>query len=130
MTNGTQPKKKVFTIRTKPKQDDEKPSEKSRGKLRDKSDGSSSSRSNEANAKTNDGVERSPSASMRGGDTTSLLSQVSIGMDPGVGNLSQNRFFDVIQVALICRPHRAMLFAKMLDSKGIYFPFVTFNSGK
>ena len=70
----------------------------------------------------------SPSSEIR-----SLSSQQSLGFElsafdrNSLGNVT--RLHDVVQMAILCRQHRAILLTPVLKSTGLYLPFSIFKPG-
>ncbi|KAJ6223285.1 hypothetical protein RDWZM_001830 [Blomia tropicalis] len=66
----------------------------------------------------------------RSEEVRSIQSNQSVGLDNNTYDksvLGDQRMFDVVQVALLCRQHRMMLFALM--NPGLYFPFNALRPG-
>ncbi|KAI2803554.1 hypothetical protein BLOT_007685 [Blomia tropicalis] len=70
--------------------------------------------------KSNDSVSSNGSNTSLGLDTTGF----------GAASICEQRLYDVIQLAIICRPHRTMLLACCFPSEKWYFPFVTTKPGE
>lgn len=67
-------------------------------------------------------------------DTRSLSSQQSIGLDGaspfGGAGAYISRMYDIVQIALLCRQHRALLLSKMPNCSELYFPFACLKPGR
>lgn len=65
-------------------------------------------------------------------ETRSLSSQHSIGLDGATLATSvPTRMYDVVQIVLLCRQHRAILLTKVPGfDELLYFPFSTLKTGK
>ena len=74
------------------------------------------------------GGPRSPSSEVR-----SLSSQQSIGLETtgfDKNSLSSvSRMYDVVQMAVLCRQHRAILLVPVPKAIGLYFPFAIMKPG-
>src|SRR5699024_6547637 len=89
----------------------------------------------DSNAKSNASSTGSPRApSSPSSEVRSVSSQQSIGLESSAFDKNSlggvSRMYDVVQMAILCRQHRAILLVPVPKTAALYFPFAILKPGK